>query len=314
MTIADTPFEAFREMFDRQEISTPHPIVDQKTLETNLAGMAKRVSRRGCELRPHFKTHRSVEIAHRQIALGAKGMTCATVSEAEVLAEHGFEDIFIAYPLWAGGATGRRLRALQETINPRIGVDSTESVARLAEATKGGPTVEVMIEIDPGFHRSGVRPDEVLRIARSAENHSLAVAGVFAYPGHAYNAPNAVESAAKDEQRALAEASSALVAGGIAPTIVSGGSTPTAPLSAGGQVNEVRPGVYVFNDRQQVELKTCRESDIALVVLATVVSVSVPGFFVVDAGSKALSSDRLPWMRRLRRNLRSAGFSRALTV
>jgi D-serine deaminase-like pyridoxal phosphate-dependent protein len=296
MTIADMPFEAFREILDRQGIGTPQPIVDLDALEANLIGMANGISDSGCDLRPHFKTHRSVEIASRQIELGAKGLTCATVSEAEALADHGFEDIFIAYPLWAGGATGRRLRELQEKANLRIGIDSIDSVDSLAAAMKGNRVIEVSVEIDPGFHRSGVPPHEALQVARSAERHGFVVAGVFTYPGHAYNAPSAVESAAKDEQRALTEAGEALTEGGIRPTVLSGGSTPTALLSAGGVVNEVRPGVYVFNDRQQVALKTCRESDVALVVLATVVSISVPGSIVVDAGSKALSSDRLPWM------------------
>jgi D-serine deaminase-like pyridoxal phosphate-dependent protein len=296
MNIAGMSTDAIREVLDGEQINTPQPVVDRQTLDANLASMAKVVSERGCALRPHFKTHRSIEIATRQIANGASGFTCATVSEAEVLAEHGFTDIFIAYPLWAEGTTGKRLRALQEKANTQIGVDSVESLECLGTATRGGPQAEVVIEIDPGFHRSGVPPSEVLRIARAAEGCDLAVSGVFAYPGQAYGGPDAVESAAKDEWTCLDEACALLASAGIAPTIVSGGSTPTATLSAEEGLTEVRPGVYVFNDRQQVELGTCHESDVALVVLTTVVSTSVPGFFVVDAGSKALSSDRLAWM------------------
>jgi D-serine deaminase-like pyridoxal phosphate-dependent protein len=284
------------EKLKEEGLGTPCAVVDRTILEANLAGMAALVADRGCALRPHFKTHRSIEIANRQIALGAEGLTCATVSEAEVLAEHGIRDIFIAYPLWADGAKAVRLRALQEKATLRVGVDSIESVERLAAAVKGGPALEVLIELDPGCRRSGVRPPEVLRIARTAESCGLAVAGVFAYPGHAYGGPSAVEPAAKDEQTVLAAASEILTNAGISPNVTSGGSTPTARLSAGRDISEVRPGVYAFNDRQQVELGTCRDSEVALVVLATVVSVSVSGAFVVDAGSKALSSDRLSWM------------------
>jgi D-serine deaminase-like pyridoxal phosphate-dependent protein len=297
MTIASMSSEAARDMFDGLGLSTPRPVVDREILDANLAGMAKAVSQRGCALRPHFKTHRSIEIARRQIAHGAKGLTCATVAEAEVLADRGFTDIFIAYPLWADDVKGERLRELQGKADLKIGVDSVESLERLAAATRGESSTEVIIEIDPGFHRSGVRSSEVLQIARAAEKYRVVVAGVFAYPGHAYDGSDAVESAAKDEQRILGEASEILSSAGISPIIASGGSTPTAYLSAeDGVVSDVRPGVYVFNDRQQVELGTCQESDVALVVFTTVVSTSVSGSFVVDAGSKALSSDRLPWM------------------
>lgn len=296
MNIADMSSGDIRDLLDSQQINTPQPVVDRQILDSNLASMAQAVSERGCALRPHFKTHRSIEIATRQIAGGASGFTCATVSEAEILAEHGFADIFIAYPLWADGTTGKRLRALQEKANPQIGVDSVESLECLARATTGGPQVRIVIEVDPGFHRSGVPAGEVLRIASAAEGCGFSVSGVFAYPGQAYGGPDSVESAAKEERACLDEARSLLASAGIEPTIVSGGSTPTATLSAEEGLTEVRPGVYVFNDRQQVELGTCRESDVALMVLTTVVSTAVPGFFVVDAGSKALSSDRLSWM------------------
>jgi D-serine deaminase-like pyridoxal phosphate-dependent protein len=296
MTSAGPCCEEFRAMLDGLGLTTPCVVVDMEVLDANLAGMAEDVSQRGAKLRPHFKTHKSVEIARRQLALGANGLSCATVGEAEALADHGFGDIFIAYPLWADGVRGRRLRGLQDKTHLRVGVDSNESVQHLAAATRGGPPLEVVIEIDPGFHRSGVVPAEAARVAGAAEDCGLTVSGVFTYPGHAYDSPIAIEPAAEDEQRALIEASVALVSAGVETTVTSGGSTPTARLSAGRGVNEVRPGVYAFNDRQQVELRTCREEDVALVVLTTVVSTSVPGFFVVDAGSKALSSDRLPWM------------------
>jgi D-serine deaminase-like pyridoxal phosphate-dependent protein len=296
MNLADMSSDDIREVLDSQRINTPQPVVDRQVLDSNLARMAKAVSERGCALRPHFKTHRSIEIATRQIANGASGFACATISEAEALAEHGFLDILIAYPFWADGTTGERLRALQEKATPQIGVDSVESLECLAKATVGGPQTNVVIEVDPGFHRSGVPASEVLRIASAAERCGFSVSGVFAYPGQAYGGPDAVEPAASDERACLDEAHALLASAGIDPTVVSGGSTPTATLSAEEQLTEVRPGVYVFNDRQQVELGTCRESEVALVVLTTVVSTAVPGFFVVDAGSKALSSDRLSWM------------------
>ncbi|MGA9313404.1 MAG: alanine racemase [Solirubrobacteraceae bacterium] len=296
MTFTSLADEQARETLATHRLATPCPIIDQDILMANLRGMAEAVSHSGCGLRPHFKTHRAIEIASQQMKLGACGLTCATICEAEVLVKNGFDDILIAYPLWADKSTGRRMQTLSEMARLRIGVDSVESVERIAEITRGGPTQELIIEIDPGFQRSGVKSNEVLRIASAIVDHGLIVSGVFAYPGQAYDAPEAVATAVQDELRTLAEAREILEEAGIAPSVVSAGSTPTARLSAGESVTDVRPGVYVFNDRQQVLLGTCRESEVALVVLATVVSTSVRGSFVVDAGSKALSSDRLPWI------------------
>jgi len=131
-------------------------------------------------------------------------------------------------------------------------------------------------------------------VARAAERAGLAVRGVFTFPGHGY-ASGAAAGAAADEGRALATAGAALAAAGLDAPVRSGGSTPTARWTSPG-VTELRPGVYAFNDAQQVALGTCAPGDVALVALATIVSAPAPDRVVLDAGSKILGADRPHWL------------------
>jgi D-serine deaminase-like pyridoxal phosphate-dependent protein len=275
------------------ELDTPFLAVDIDIVRRNVAAMAAMVTARGQVLRPHAKTHKCPEIARLQLAAGATGLTVATVSEAEIFAAAGCTDIFIAYPIWAGGRRGSRLRALAEQVSLRIGIDSVESAEALARAIDGDH-VEVVVEIDSGHHRSGVAPDLAAGVATAAMRAGLEVVGVFTFPGHSYGPGNG-RPAAQDEASAISDASAALYDVGIAPTVRSGGSTPSARFADGAAViTEVRPGVYVFNDAQQLELGTCDWSDLALCALATVVS-RRPSTIVVDAGSKVLGADQASW-------------------
>jgi len=151
-----------------------------------------------------------------------------------------------------------------------------------------------MVEVDCGLGRSGVRPAAAAGIARAAQRAGLEVAGVFTFPGHSYT-PGAAAHAAADEAAALAEAAAGLADAGFAAGERSGGSTPSARLARPGSLTELRPGVYVFNDAQQVELGTCSMDDVALMVAATAVSHPAPGRLVLDAGSKVLGPDRPAW-------------------
>ena len=119
------------------DLETPCLVLDRDVLEVNLVAMAGHAVERGLFLRPHAKTHKCVEIARRQVALGAVGLTVATVSEGEVFANAGFTDLFIAYLVWAAGARRSRLRALAERVTLRVGVDSSEGAAVLSRAFVG---------------------------------------------------------------------------------------------------------------------------------------------------------------------------------
>lgn len=160
-------------------------------------------------------------------------------------------------------------------------------------------SIEVLIEVDSGHHRSGVLPDEVVDVARAAVAAGLTVSGVFTFPGHSYK-PGMPTGAASNENESLAQAAEALTQAGFEVKTISGGSTPTALISGESAATELRPGVYVFGDAQQLELERCGWEDIALTVAATVVSRHEARDgnvrrVVVDAGSKILGSDRPDW-------------------
>ncbi len=273
---------------------TPYLVVDETLLETNLAAMAAHARTLGVTLRPHAKTHKTPEIAHRQLAHGAVGLTVATVGEAEVFADAGVDDLFIAYPVWAVGPRASRLRSLADRVRLRVGADSIEGVRMLADAVHAGragaPALAIAVEVDSGHHRSGIAPERAVEVAAAALEAGLLVGGVFTFPGHSYGS-GAAAPAAGDEAAALATARDALVAAGIPCPVVSGGSTPSARAADGGVLTELRPGVYLFGDAQQWELGTIEPSTIALSARATVVS-RRDGVAVVDAGSKILGADR----------------------
>jgi D-serine deaminase-like pyridoxal phosphate-dependent protein len=276
------------------DLETPATVVDAHRLERNLARMAVTADAAGVALRPHAKTHKCVHIGRRQLANGAIGLTVATLAEAELFASAGCPSIFIAYPLWAGSDDrGARLARLRDHTDLRVGVDSLEAAARLAAAVPG---LRVLVEVDCGQHRSGVVPDDVVALATACQLLGLDVIGAFTHPGHAYTAPTDVPRAAQDERAALAAAGVALADVLDRPPVLSGGSSPTAAAGIAAPLTEVRPGTYAFGDRQQMHLSGLTEEDIALVVAARVVSVARLGEAVLDAGSKALSSDRPTWL------------------
>lgn len=277
-----------------EHLPTPIVVVDVDVLDRNLAAMAALAEARGLALRPHAKTHKCGEIARRQLAGGAVGLSVATVGEAEVFADAGAEDLFIAYPLWVDASRRGRLAALAERVRLRIGVDSPEGAAALGRAVGAG-RVEVLVEVDSGMHRSGVEPEAVAPVADAAARAGLVVAGAFTFPGHGYS-PGRAGAVADDEARALARAADRLESGGHQVLVLSGGSTPTAPHTAPGAATEIRPGVYAFNDAQQLTLGTCALDDVALSVIATVTSAPRAGRMVLDAGSKVLGADRPAWV------------------
>lgn len=276
------------------DLATPALVVDADVLDRNIHTMAKHAAASGPRLRPHAKTHKCLEIARRQINAGASGLTVATVAEAEVFAAAGFDDLFIGYPLWVDPAKGRRIRGLVDSVSLTIGVDSIEGARALAAQLSGDvERVAVLVEVDSGQHRTGVLPDEAGNIANQAAHAGLDVRGVFTFPGHSYS-PGQPRLVAAQEVQALEAAAASLRESGIEPEVVSGGSTPTARFTGGGALTEIRPGVYVFGDAQQLELGTCGFDGIALTALATVVS-RARGDVVLDAGSKVLGMDRSAW-------------------
>ncbi len=268
--------------------STPYAVVDVAVLDRNITRVADWARSADVALRPHVKTHKVPEIARRQLAAGAVGITVATVGEAEVFAAAGCEDVFIAYPLWLDDARGARLVALPARVT--VGVDSPEAATRLA---RHRPGAAALVEVDSGHHRSGVLPGLAGRVAKAAADAGLDVRGVFTFPGHAYS-PGDRHRAAAEEAAALRAAGAALTAVGLEAPVLSGGSTPSLEATDSSVVTEARPGVYALGDAQQWELGAARPEDLAYTVHATCVS-HAGGRAVLDSGSKVLGADRPPW-------------------
>ena len=280
-----------------EDLPTPAVLVDLDVLERNLARMAERARAAGIRLRPHAKTHKIPEIGRMQLALGAVGLSLAKVGEAEVFAEAGFQDVFLAYPT-VGGDRARRLLALSDRMRVSVGADSLEGAASLSEVFRAARrTLSVLLKIDCGYHRVGVAPERALELARAvADLPGLALAGVFTHGGQAYAADSSegVAAVGRHEGETVAAVAAELAAAGIPVSTVSVGSTPTAAAAMRVPgVTECRPGNYVYHDASQVALGTCSPKDCAMTVAATVVSVPAPDRAVVDAGSKTLSSDPL---------------------
>lgn len=276
-------------------LPTPCPVIDVDVLERNLARMALRAQAAGVALRPHAKTHKTLQIARRQVAQGAVGLTVAKTGEAEVYAGAGFDDLFIAYPV-VGLGKPERLLAVARRARLAVGVDSVEGARALgAPFAAAGMKLRVRIEIDSGQHRTGVLPEAAAALARQvASLPGLELEGVFTHGGHAYGCTTdaAREERAREEATRVAQAADAIRAAGLPCPVVSLGSTPTAATAmAGTGITEVRPGNYVFHDATQVALGSCGLEDCALTVLATVVSVPAADRAVLDAGSKALAAD-----------------------
>lgn len=277
-----------------QEIATPAALVDLDRVEANLRRMQAYADEHGLSLRPHTKTHKAPWLGAAQVRQGAVGLTVATAEEAAAMGPTAPE-LLVAYP-----PLGRRAEAVAESAVARptlVALDSVEAVAALRQAMRergdaAGP-VGVLVEIDVGMHRCGVaEPAAAIDIARACDSDELEYRGIMFYPGHIRERVDAQEAELELLARQVEVYAQALGDAGFAPEIVSGGSTPTAFRSHElAVVTEIRPGTYVYNDRTTAAIHACSREDLAYTVLATVVSTAVPGQAVVDAGSKALSSD-----------------------
>lgn len=278
------------------DLPTPALLLDLDVLEANLRRMARRAEELGVRLRPHVKTHKCVEVGRMQREAGAEGITVATLEEARVFADAGFRDMTWAFPV----IPSRIPEAAELGEQVRLGVvaEHPGAVERLEEA---GHAFPVWIEVDCGYGRSGVTPDSrrLLELGRAvAGSPRLELAGLLTHSGQAYHARTDAElaEAAEEERSAMVEAAERLRSAGIPVPVLSVGSTPgMAGARSLEGVDEARPGNYALYDYTQAVIGSCGVEDVAVTVLATVVS-SRPevGRSVVDAGALALSKDPGP--------------------
>ena len=279
-------------MSDFETVPTPAGLVDLDRMDRNIVGMQRYAEAHSLSLRPHAKTHKAAWIARRQVEQGAVGITVATTVEADALGDSSPE-LLLAYP-----PLGPRTVAAASSAAARPTLVALDSIAALHalrdEARRARVRIGVLVELDVGMRRCGVaEPRAALEIARACDD-DVPFRGLMFYPGH-IRAPVAEQGTQLEALARMLEACVAMLGdAGTPPAIVSGGSTPTALRSHElPHLTEIRPGTYVFNDRTTHVIGACARDEVAYSVLATVVSVAVPGQAVVDAGSKALSSDVL---------------------
>jgi len=277
-------------------LPTPAILIDRGKLEANIGAMQEVCTAHGVELRPHIKTHKLVEVARRQLAAGAAGLTCATLCEAEAMLPSGVRSLFVAHSL-VDPAQAPRLAALAEQIpDLRVAVTSELHAAALEKvAAAAGLKLAVMLAVDTGLGREGVRDLATAQrvAARLARSAHLELRGFYTHEGHFYGIP-------REQQvpmaRALIDRICAL-RDVIDPALpVWPGCSVSARLIAeqsAGRVQAVRPGAYMFGDLYLTEVTgVMRPEDVAVQVLATVVDKPESGLALIDAGSKTFASDR----------------------
>jgi D-serine deaminase-like pyridoxal phosphate-dependent protein len=282
------------------EVPTPALIVDAAVLRANIEQMAARARSAGAGLWPHVKTHKSGEVARLQLAAGAAGLTAATITEAEAMADAGAADLLVAYPP-VGRWRLERLFALSRRARVTTALDNASTALALDQACQRADCdLRFLWEVDCGTGRLGTEPGSATAAEVAAVVRQLVrvrFAGVMAFAGHVYSATteHEVRRAAADEIRAVKVTAAALSALEIPCPVLSIGTSPTAHyLDEAARGLQCRPGTYVFNDRTQVALGAADESSCALTVLSTVLSRPAPDRVIFDAGSKALSSDLPP--------------------
>lgn len=271
----------------KHDIETPAVLIDAERMEANLARAQRYADAHGLALRPHIKTHKIPRFARRQLDLGAAGITCQKLGEAEVMADSDICDILLTYNI-VGARKLARLAVLARRVELKVTADNAAVVDGYAEAFKVAPApLIVLVECDTGMGRCGVQaPQEALALAQRIDAAAgLAFGGLMTYPAAAGGA-QAVEWLDRAE-KLFQEA-------GLATPVISSGGTPDLwSAHTVTAVTEHRPGTYIYMDRSQAAAGACTLDECALSVLTTVVSAPTADRIVLDAGSKTLSSDTL---------------------
>lgn len=280
-------------------LETPCIVIDLETAEANIAGMASAIGRTGARLRPHAKTHKLPEMAHRQLKAGAAGITVAKIAEAEVMAAAGIRDIFVAYPVVGLSKLQRAAALIQSGVRLILGADSIEGARRISQvAQERDVEFEVRLEIESGLNRTGVDAASAAHLAQEiAALQGVSLTGIFTYRGAMLGGSSTTDlrSAGHEEGRFMVQTAEALRAAGIGILDVSVGSSPTAVYAAEIEgITEVRPGTYIYQDAMQAAFGLCALEDCAGTVRATVVSRPAPDRIVIDGGSKTFATDVQP--------------------
>ena len=282
----------------KRDIDTPALILDLDIVEENIRAMGEYFAARRQKLRPHFKTPKTVEVARRQLAAGAIGITASKLGEVEVLARAGLGPVLLANQI-AGPAKIDRFFKAAAQISLIGTIESEFNVREFdAGAARAGRSADVIIEVDTGMHRCGTEtPEETVELARLAQRAGLKYRGVMGYEGHAVLVPNTEKriATAREALTILSRHVEALRAAGLAPEIVSAGGTGTFDIAGNWpDVTEVQAGSYVFMDGAYRNVRPDLGRP-ALTLLATVIS-RRGDRAIIDAGMKSLTNEFGPPM------------------
>jgi len=273
---------------------TPCLVVEVETMERNLRDMADFAKEAHVGLRPHSKTHKSPELALKQMSYGAVGICTQKVSEAEVMVRNGVRNVLISNEIIGLGKL-RRLANLSKQADVRVCVDSREGIDQLSQAGKEADVeIKCIIEVDCGYHRCGVSPREAAQLARRiAQGKNLILKGIMGYEGHVGSYPRRRwPMLVRQAMSVVMNAKKKIEENKISVEDVVVGGTPTAKISGlYPGVTEITPGEYIFYDYANVESGMVQVKNCALSVFCTVVSKPSPNRIVIDGGLKTFDFD-----------------------
>ena len=285
----------------RARLITPALVLDLDAMERNIATMAAHATAREVAIRPHAKTHKSVRIARRQLDAGALGICCATLGEAEALAEGGINGLLITSPIVAPAKIARLMALRQRHASLMVVADNMDNLRALeAAADASAHMLDVVIDVDVGLHRTGARDaGAAVALAEAVEaSGSLRFAGLQGYAGHVQHIEDfgARRATSLGDLAPLREARDRLAERGIAVPIVSGAGTGTHDIDTEiGLMTELQVGSYVVMDVEYLDVHARDGGDWrfepALFVRSTVVSANHDGSATMDAGLKCFATD-----------------------
>jgi D-serine deaminase-like pyridoxal phosphate-dependent protein len=275
-------------------VPTPAIIVDLDAFNANIAAAAAMMQGTGKRLRPHVKTHKTPGLARRQLGASATGVTCATVGEAEVMAQAGITDIFVANEIVTPGKA-ERLAHVARSAQVAVAVDSRPGIEVIASAARAaGTVIRVLVDVDVGLGRCGARsPDDAVALGRTVTAlPQLRLVGLMGYEGRLRASNPDRQQRAERASRTLAAACAAFASAGLPCDVVSSAGTSTMlQATASPHITEIQAGTYALMEADLAGLNLPFAP--AVTVAATVISRSGDRA-VLDVGKKAISCDYGP--------------------
>lgn len=288
----------------RSMIATPALVLDLDIFERNIDAMMTYVKHHGIGLRPHAKTHKCLTIAKAQIAAGALGVCCAKLGEAEVMGQGGIASVLITSPVVTAQGIARLMALNDIMADLMVVVDNPENVQVLdAAARAGGKKLKVLVDLDPGLHRTGAHGGEpVLLVGKLvAASEGLILRGIQSYAGQVMHIEDFAERRTKSlaAMKLLGETRDAFKAAGLCTDIITGGGTGSFNIDHEANVlTEIQGGSYIFMDKQYNDVPMANGAPIpfetSLFVQMSVISNNTKNLVTTDAGFKAFSTDAEP--------------------